>query len=124
MRAKHLGWILVLAAAAVPASACAMSAPHQGPCRVLNGEKLPASSGGAEGICATVEHAIASNAPNVHYSAEIRVLSKSTLAARLVVQGRELPEQHFSVMDRDLNPTSIQRFAQTLGQLVAKAAKS
>lgn len=101
-----------------------MSAPHARSCIVVHGEKLPTRTGGAERVCATIEEAIASKAPNVRYSAEIRVLSKSTLAAKLIVQGRELPEQHFSVMDRDLNPTSVQRFAQTLGQLVAKATES
>ena len=124
MRAKYLGWIAAVAAAGAPASACAMSAADRGPCRVVNGEKLPAQTGGADAICAMLEKAIAAKVPHVHYTAEIRVLSKSTLSARLIVKGRELPEQHFSVMDRDLNPTSVQRFAETLGRLVAKATES
>ena len=124
MRAKYLGWIAAIVASGAPASACAMSVPHAPSCTVVHGEKLPAGSGGPEVVCATIERAIASKAPTVKYSAEIRVLSKSTLAAKLVVQGRELPEQHFSVMDRDLNPTSIERFGQALGQLVAKATES
>jgi hypothetical protein len=40
-----------------------------------------------------------------------------------VVNGRTLPEQKFAVMDRDLNPASIQRFAQSLATEVAKAEK-
>jgi hypothetical protein len=41
----------------------------------------------------------------------------------LTVNGRILPEQKFAVMDRDLNPQSIERFAQSLAAVVAKTAK-
>jgi hypothetical protein len=40
-----------------------------------------------------------------------------------MVNGRKLPEQNFAVMDRDLNPGSIRRFAESLAREVAKAAK-
>jgi hypothetical protein len=118
--------ILALAATVVAASTCAMSAPHpqpHGPCRVIGGDKLPAESGGAAALCATVEHAVAARAPTVRYSAEIRVVSKSALAANLVAHGRKLPEQNFSIVDRNLNPGSIQRFAETLAELIAKAPR-
>lgn len=92
-------------------------------CHVLAGEKLRAASGGSAAICAAVEKAIASTAPDVRYSVEVNVLSPSRLAATLVVNGRTLPEQKFAVMDRDLNPASIERFAQSLATEVAKAAK-
>ena len=45
------------------------------------------------------------------------------LSARLIVNGHALPEQHFAVMDRELDPGSISRFAQSLAAEVAKAAK-
>ena len=72
-------------------------------------------------ICLEVEKAIAAAAPNLSYSAEIQVLSSSRLAARLVVNGRELPQQNFAVMDRELDRPSIARFA---GALAAEAQKA
>ena len=45
------------------------------------------------------------------------------LGTILVVNGRTLPEQNFAVMDRELNPGAIRRFAESLAGEVAKAAK-
>jgi len=50
-------------------------------------------------------------------------MSSSRLLAVLVVNGRTLPDQNFAVMDRELSPDSIRRFAQALAIEVAKAAK-
>ena len=100
-----------------------MSAPQTGPCRVLNGEKLPPESGGAAAICAAFEQAIAARAPHARYTAEVRVLSPSALAVNVEVSGRKLEEQHFGVMDRNLNPGSIKRFADGLAEMVATAAQ-
>lgn len=93
-------------------------------CRVLQAEKLPASAGSADAICSTIQRAIAAHAPNVHYSAEVRVLSKSGLAAIIVANGRTLPERHFAVSDGRLNASSIERFATALANAVAEAGKS
>lgn len=95
----------------------------QGPCRVDHAAKLPPASGGASALCHEVERAISAAAPGVRYSASIRVLSPSRLSAVLIVSGRTLPEQNFAVMDRDLTPDSIRRFADALAIAVAKAAK-
>ena len=92
-------------------------------CQVIGSEKLPAGSGGTKAVCAEVERAVAELAPRAHYSAEVTVLSKSRLAATLVVNGRTLPEQKFAIMDSDLNAGAIQRFARSLAAEVAKAAK-
>lgn len=107
----------------LPAGASAVSAAPARPCRVVNGGKLPADSGGADAICSAVETAISARAPHVRYSAEIRVLSKSGLAATIVADGQKLPEQKFSVSDRNLNPLSIKHFADALAEQVAKFAK-
>jgi hypothetical protein len=112
--------LTIIALFAAPAD-LAVSAPPR--CHVTGGEKLTAKTAGADAICSAVEKAIASAAPNATYRAEIKVLSPSRLAAILVVNGRTLPEQKFAVMDRDLNPASIQRFAQSLATEVAKAEK-
>jgi hypothetical protein len=117
--------LAAIIACAACASACApaMSAPQaSGPCRVVGGEKLP-NGAGATAICAAIERAMASRAPTVRYSAEVRVLSKAALSATIVANGRTLPEQQFAVSDRDLNPGAIERFAQALADEVVKAGK-
>jgi hypothetical protein len=125
MRGSFAAFILVLAAVA-SSGAEAMSTAGERParnCRVIGGEKLPAAAGGSTELCARIERAIAAATPNAHYTAEVRVLSPSRLSALLTVNGRILPEQKFAVMDRDLNPQSIERFAQSLAAVVAKTAK-
>src|SRR5690348_1532297 len=109
-------------AACAAASGPGMSATHAGPCRVVNGGKLPPEVGGAGAICTSIEQAVAARAPNVRYSAEVRVLSKSSFALNAEVEGRKLEEQHFGVMDRNLNPTSIKHFAETIADQIAAAA--
>jgi len=105
----------------MPASAGAMSAP--GPCRVVAGEKMLASTGGADALCNEIRKAVAAAAPGARYSAEVKALSPSRLAATLVVNGKALPEQNFAVMDRNLSTTSIREFAASLAREVAQAAK-
>jgi hypothetical protein len=98
-----------------------MSAPEQaqGPCRVTGAEKLPAEAGGPGAICAAVERAVAAHAPNVRYSVEVRVLSRTALAANLETAGRQLPELRFSVSDRELNPRAIGHFAESVAEALA-----
>ena len=108
---------LVIAVAASSGMASAMSAPVR-PCHVIGGEKLPASTGGPAGICAAVERAMASKAPKLQYSVEVRVLSPSALSATIVAKGRTLPKQDFAVSDRNLNPGAIERFAQAIAEVV------
>lgn len=92
-------------------------------CRVTGGEKLPAATGGAKAVCAAVERAVATRAPNARYTAEVKVLTPSRLSTSLVVDGRTLPEQNFAVTDRELGEGSIRRFANSIAAEVAKAAK-
>ena len=94
-----------------------------GRCNVVSGEKLLAASGGGRAICEAVEGAIAAAAPHARYTAEVRVLSSTRLAAGLVVNGRALPEQKFAIVDSELNAGSIRRFAQSIATQVAEAAK-
>jgi hypothetical protein len=93
----------------------------QGPCRVSGGEKLPAEAGGADAICAAVQRAVAAKAPNLRYTADVRVLSRSSLAADVTASGRKLPELRFSVSDRELNPTAIGHFAESVAAALAQA---
>lgn len=113
---------LGLAAVAATGHASAMSSTSH--CTVIAGEKLPAASGGAGELCNAVERAIGSAAPHIPYKAQITVVSPARLSATLVVNGHALPEQKFAIMDRELNPGAIERFANSLAKVVAKAAKS
>lgn len=101
-----------------------MASRNDGRCQVVGGEKLPVSSGGSAALCAEIEHAVAAVAGTARFSIEVKVLSKSRLAARLVVNGRTLPEQNFAIMDSDLNAGAIQRFAASLATLVEQEAKA
>jgi hypothetical protein len=115
--------VAALAAVAVATGACAMNAPAaHGRCIVVGAGKLPGevSSGS---ICAAVERHIAAVAPAARYSVEVKVLSASGLATTLIVDGRQLPEQKFGVMDRNLSATTVERFAQGIANAVAEAAK-
>jgi hypothetical protein len=93
-----------------------------GSCQVVAGEKYLAPNG-SRAICAEIARAIAAQAPGVRYRAEIRALSPSRLAGALIVNGRALPEHKFAVMDSDLSPAAVQRFAHSLAIAVADAAK-
>ena len=124
-----MGWVrfaasvLAVAATAATTNAGAVSAPHPVRCTVVGAERLPGEAGNAASLCSAVERAVAAQAPGAHYTAEVRVVSDSMLAAKLVVGGRALPEQKFAVMDRRLNQSSIERFAQSIATKVASAAR-
>ena len=122
---RVIPWIVMMTAAASPASACAMStpasrAPH---CVVLDGGKLPADSGGVAALCSAIERAVSERVPGAAYSAEIRVISASRLVATLTINGRRLPEHNFASMDRDLTAGAFDRFARALADQVAKGQK-
>jgi hypothetical protein len=93
-------------------------------CQIVDGDKLPDSSGGSAVVCAEIERAVAAAASNAHYHVAVKVLSKSRLSASLVVDGHALPEQHFAIMDSELDAEAIQRFAASLARAVAGAAKA
>ena len=119
MRGTIAAIILVSEVACAPAGAHPMSA--HATCRVVAGDKYLSGSVGSSALCAEIRRAIAAAAPNAHYSAEITALSPTRLAARLTVNGKALPEHKLAVMDRDLGPDAVQRFARALAADVAKA---
>lgn len=91
------------------------SASHQVDCRVVGGDKLPASAGSVDSICAAIVSAAAADAPGARFSVEVRVLGQSALAATLTTAGgKQLPEQKYASSDRPLNPDSIKFFAKSL----------
>ena len=117
---------IVLLTAVAPPRLVAMNIGGESPngrCVIIGGEKLSPESIGSAGICGEVEAAIASRAPTVRYSAQIRVLSPTRLAATLIVNDRTLPVQNFAVMDGKLSNGSIKRFAAAVALAVAGASK-
>jgi hypothetical protein len=122
----RLAALLIVAATLESTGAFAMRPPTAvtlGHCTIIGEANLPVSAGGSAGLCAVVERAIAARAPSARYTAEVKVLPRSRLSAVLVVDGRTLPEQNFAVMDGQLTPASIQRFADTLADQVFDAAR-
>jgi len=126
------GWMreklaaIAIAAILASGSACAMSAPEHDParCSVVGGDKLPAGSGGEQALCATIEEAIAAEAPRRAASIEVRVLSASSLTATIrTADGRTLPEQRMAIMDRTLTKGSIKRFAKAIAAELAKTGE-
>jgi len=115
--------MLAFVAAGIPASACAMTdtAPR---CQVAGADKLPAEVGGASAVCHAIERAMAEALPKVRYTAQIEVRSKAAMTATIVADGREVPKQELTVMDRNLNIRSIERFAASVAAEVAKVTKS
>ena len=115
------GPVLLVMAASLSGGACAMPSPSGQPasCRVVDGDKLPARSGGAAALCTAIERAAAAKAPGVDFAVEIKVLSSSRLAATVTRSGRTLPEQNFATMDRELAGDSFERFANALADQLA-----
>jgi hypothetical protein len=92
-------------------------------CRIVEGEKYLKSPIGSGMICREIERAIEAQAFGARISAEVRATSPSRLAATLIVNGKTLPEHKFVVMDSNLTPASVQRFARSLALAAAEAAK-
>lgn len=120
MRAKIVAVALAVTITLANGSACAMNAPSEAKpvaCRVVDGDKLPAASGGADALCAAIE-----KAAQARFSVEVRVLSPSALAAAVTMaDGRSLPEQKLVVSDRALTTSSFDRFARSIASEVARA---
>ena len=105
-------------------SACAMTAADRDvQCQVVDGAKLPASTGGAKALCEAVTAAVESHAPGQGYRVEIQVLGASRLAASVMSKdGRKIAEQKMASSDRELTDKSFTRFADALVAELARAA--
>ena len=104
-----------------------MTAVDQGGrCQVINGEKLPADSGGAKALCDAVVTALEAHAPGQGYRVEIEVQGPSRLAASVTSKdGRKIAEQKMASSDKNLTKRSFSRFADAIvAQLSSSAGKS
>lgn len=111
--------------ASLTGSACAMNSPSSQlvDCRVVDGDRLPAETGGPEALCAAIKRAATAEAPARKFSVEVRVLGSSSLAATLTTaDGTVLPEQKFAISDRRLTKGSLERFAKALVGEVARSS--
>ena len=115
--------ILLVGAMLIAGSCNAMSSPSnsQGRCQIVDGSKLPASSGGSDALCAAIARAVAAGSPGVDYVAKVRVISPSRLAANVTYRDEALPEVQFAIMDREIGPNSFDRFAAAIAAEIAKA---
>lgn len=123
MREKLVAIAIAAILAAASSGACAMSAsqPKAARCHVVGGDRLPPETGGAGALCRAIEKAVSARAPELRYTAAVRVLSASSLAATIkFADGRALPEQRMATMDRALSKASIERFAQAIAAEMAK----
>ncbi len=124
MRERLVMTAIAAAIGCVSGSACAMSSTENltSGCRVINGDKLSAQSGGADALCKAIAEAAAETAPGVTYSVEISVLPKERLSALVTLaDGRKLPELGIASMDKPLTAGSFKRFANSIAQELAKA---
>jgi hypothetical protein len=121
---NRLEWILAVAAAALAGgSACAMNSPSIQPiCIVEHGDRLPPETGGTAGLCAAIIKAAAEGTGGLPASVQVRVLSASRLSATVTLaDGRVLPDQNMASSDRQLNSSSIERFAAAIAAEIARA---
>jgi hypothetical protein len=124
MRERMVMTAIAAAIGCVSGSACAMSSTENRPsgCRVVNGDKLSAESGGADALCRAIASAAAETAPGVSYSVEISVLPRDRLSALVTLaDGRKLPELGIASMDKPLTAGSFKRFANSIARELAKA---
>lgn len=122
MRERLASIAIAAALGCASGSACAMTANESSVrCTVLNGEKLPAESGGADALCRTIATAVEAQAPGRGYAVEISVLGSSRLSAIVTSRGGEkIAEQQLSVMDKPLTGGSFDRFAKAIAAELAK----
>ena len=124
MRERMVMTAIAAAIGCVSGSACAMSPTENlsPACRVVNGDKLSAESGGADALCQAIAEAATQTAPGVSYSVEINVLPRDRLSAMVTLaDGRKLPELGIASMDKPLTAGSFQRFANSIAQELANA---
>ena len=84
-------------------------------CSIVDGAKLPASSGRADALCKAIETAAGPRLAASRAYVVVRVQSPSMLVANLRnARGRQLPEMTFSISDKYFDRASFNRFAQQI----------
>lgn len=115
--------LVALAVSWAGGTACAMTANpvKNADCVVLNGDKLPAETGGPDAVCEAIKQALLASGFDRPVKVEIRVKSNAWLVARIIRDGVALPEQNMAVADGKLQRGSVDRFARAIAQAVSTA---
>lgn len=95
----------------------------RGACVILGAAELPRAISG-DSICSAIERAVVARDPSLRYTADVRVAKASMLSAALTVNGRKLPDQKFAVMDKQLDQSAVERFAEAVAEALERAAKA
>ena len=122
--AGHASFAIALLA--VASSACAMTAPAQAGarCHVVEGEKLPAASGGARALCDAIERAAAARGLQQRFTVQVRVKPRAMLSAEVKLpDGRTLPALHMAEMDRPVTRDTLERFGLAIADHIAGGAR-
>ena len=112
------------ALAMLGAAACAMTGAESANarCTVVNGDKLPAPSGGATALCRAVERGAVTRGLKYDFKVKVSVGKRSMLMADVVLaDGRRLPTLHFAEMDRAISRDSLNRLGVAIAEHVAAA---
>ena len=124
---NHLAAVAVLAMTSATGGAHMMSQSKSPSvaCKVVGADKLLADAGGAMNLCEQIQSAAAAAAPGVPFAVEIQSPAAHTLAARISLpNGRVLPDLNITIIDRPLDRSSIERFANAIASQVAEASRS
>lgn len=116
---------IAIAPAVLAPSACAMSAPVPSAprCRVIEDEKLPVASGGANALCEAIKRAATARGLPHSFDVEVGVGARSMLAARVTLaNGAVLPALHMAEMDRPVTRDTLDRFGAAIADHIAGVA--
>lgn len=124
---KDLGHACLAAALLAGASsACAVTAPGQpiARCQVVEGDKLPAASGGIDALCAAIDRAAAARGVEQGFSVKVRVGPRSMLAAVVTLaDGSTLPAVNMAEMDREVTRSTLDRFGDAVADHIKGTAR-
>lgn len=118
---QHVCRAAAIAALLFSAQLMAMSVRPASPfCSVIDGAKLPASSGRGEALCKAIVTAAGPRLAASRARVAVRVQSPFLLVAKLRnAGGRELPEMTFSISDKRPDQASFDRFAHQIALQLA-----
>jgi hypothetical protein len=117
---------VALALAMAGSGAFGMTAPAAPSerCKVTNGGKLPAASGGSDALCDAIQQAAKAQGRHEAFTVRVTVGPRSRLTAHVtLLDGRSLPPLHMASMDRAIGKTTFERFGAAIADHVAAATR-
>lgn len=93
-------------------------------CAVVNGDRLPARSGGVAALCAAIERAAAAKSLDAAFTVKVSVGARSLLSADVTLSdGRKLPSLRMAEMDRPIAKSTLERFGTAIADHVASGRR-